>query len=426
MGFGSASNRAVINNIPNKDIISVSSAYTISLRDEGRIINCIANSFSIALPPVSILTVGFACTIWNSSSSSTNIITIDPDADETIDGTDQISLYSGEGISIICDRSKWHVNSDRSTRIYAENSSPSILRPVASGENSIALGYDALKFARSVASGINSFSFAGSASGDYSLALGATASKVGAIAIGSPGYTTKTIANGNYSVAMGGDSIGSKGAVCTSGATGSVALGGSYVSGTSSFAAVNDDASGTYGAKGTTSIAIGKQSLAASASSVAIGLYATSNTIGKYVYSAGRFSTNGDAQCGTYILRCTTTDGSTTTMTTNASTASTNNQVILPNDSTFFFRAHIVGRRSDIDNECAAFIFEGCADRNTAENTVLFVGAPSKQTLARDISSWNSNVVVDTVNGGISFTVVGEANKTIRWVATVQTVEVTG
>lgn len=426
MGFGSASNRAVSNNIPNKDIVSVSSVYTISLRDEGKIINCIANSFSITLPPVSILTAGFACTIWNSSSSSTSIITIDPDQDETIDGIDQISLYSGEGITIICDRSKWHVDSDRSSRIYAENSSPSILRPVASGDSSIALGYDSLKFARSVASGINSFSFAGSASGNYSLALGATASKVGALAIGSPGYTTKTIANGNYSVAIGGDSIGSKGAVCTSGATGSVALGGSYVSGTSSFAAVNDDATGTYGAKGSTSIAIGKQSLASSTSSVAIGLYATSNIAGKFAYSAGRFETNGDAQCGTYILRCTTYDSTTTTLTSNSGSESTTNQVILPNDSTFFFRAHIVGRRSDVDNECAAFIFEGCADRNAAANTVLFVGTPSKQTLARDISSWNSNAVVDSINGGISFTVTGEANKTIKWVATVQTVEVTG
>ena len=426
MGFGSASNRAVINNIPNKDIVSVSSAYTVSLRDEGRIINCIANSFSVALPPVSKLTVGFTCTIWNSSSSSTNIITIDPDADETIDGTDQISLYSGEGISIICDRSKWHDTSDRGSRIYAENSSPAILRPVASGDNSIALGYDSLKYARSVASGITSFSFAGSATGDYSLALGASASRVGAIAIGSPGYVTKAVAGGNYSIAIGGDSAGTRGATCTSGATGSVALGGSYVSGTASFAVVNDDATGTYGAKGANSIAIGKQTLASSASSVAIGMYATSTISGKFAYSAGRFTTNGDAQCGTYILRCTTTDSTPTTLTSNSGAASTTNQVILPNDSTFFFRAHIVGRRSDTDNECAAFIFEGCADRNTSANTVLFVGAPSKQTLARDVSSWNSNAVVDTVNGGISFTVTGESNKTIRWVATVQTVEVSG
>ena len=98
------------------------------------------------------------------------------------------------------------------------------------------------------------------ASGTLSLAIGsgAVASATWATAIGKGSTASAT-----YSAALGNGAKAS--------ATFAVALGGSVAAGDRSFAAVIDDVSGTYGAKGLGSIAIGKQATATGNNSVAIG-----------------------------------------------------------------------------------------------------------------------------------------------------------
>ena len=98
------------------------------------------------------------------------------------------------------------------------------------------------------------------ASGTLSLAIGSSASatKTWATAVGKGASATAT-----YSAAFGNGA--------TAKATFAVALGGSVAAGDRSFAAVIDDTSGTYGAKGLGSIAIGKQATATGNNSVAIG-----------------------------------------------------------------------------------------------------------------------------------------------------------
>jgi hypothetical protein len=70
--------------------------------------------------------------------------------------------------------------------------------------------------------------------------------------------------------------------------------------------------------------------------------------------------------------------------------------------------------------------FKGGIRRGTSAGTTTLIGTPSIDLIASDGSAWTVALTADTTNGGLAVTVTGEAAKTIRWVATVRTTEVTG
>ena len=154
--------------------------------------------------------------------------------------------------------------------LYAANP-VSATDPTASGDNAISIGNASV------------------ASGDQAVAIGAqgaTASATDSIAIGysADATATKAIAigrnaqaTGSFATAIGGSTYGGGSTAIGAGAT---ALGGSYASGTDSFAAAIPNNTSSYGATGTSSIAIGGLSRATSHSSVAIGYDAVSTGIG--------------------------------------------------------------------------------------------------------------------------------------------------
>jgi hypothetical protein len=129
---------------------------------------------------------------------------------------------------------------------------------------------------------------------------------------------------------------------------------------------------------------------------------------------------------GRIITRNTTTDSTPTVLTTDSSTASSTNQLILRNDSTQTFSILVSARRTDADNESAGFKFEGVIDRNANAASTAFVGTPVKNVLGKDTTAWDCNISIDTTNGGLSITVLGETSKIIKWVAICNYVEVTG
>jgi hypothetical protein len=100
--------------------------------------------------------------------------------------------------------------------------------------------------------------------------------------------------------------------------------------------------------------------------------------------------------------------------------------IALPDDSTFMFTAYIVARRSDADNESAGYKIEGVIDRNTGVATTALVGTIIKTVIAEDTAAWDVTAVANVSSGGLTIQVTGEAAKTIRWVARVQLVEVSG
>ena len=86
----------------------------------------------------------------------------------------------------------------------------------------------------------------------------------------------------------------------------------------------------------------------------------------------------------------------------------------------------VAARRADADNESAGWRFSGVIDRNTNAASTALVGAVTATTDAKDSSAWTVAVTADTTNGALIITATGETSKTIRWVAFVRTVEITG
>jgi hypothetical protein len=424
---------------PNTSTITIDNktgAYTVVAGDLGKVINCTANSFTVSLTAAATLGAGFSVTIRNTSSTSSHVITIDPAGSETIDGRTTITLRRGEGTQIVCDGTNWQTGDKKTMRGYSDNIDTGQSRANATGNLSVSIG------AASVAAGATSYAF---------------------------GFDAQTSGDNGTSIGSNSGSNGSRIPVGAGG--GAMALGGSYASGSNSFAAAVANNTSTYGATGSSSIAIGQlakstatrsvaiggettlasgqqavaiggsvltasglnsiaiggsDSTASGDSSYAFGVRAVSAEIGKYSYGAFTNSTQGASQSGMIVLRGQTTNATPAALVSNTNAAGTANQLILRNDSTFAFRILVVARRTDADNESAGYEFVGVVDRNANAASTALVGAVTKTVLAEDTAAWDVNVTADTTNGGLKVEVTGEAAKTILWVATCWTSEVTG
>jgi hypothetical protein len=372
-------------------------AYTVVAGDLGKVINCTANTFTVTLTAAATLGAGFWCWVWNTSTTLSHVITIDPNASETIDGVTTLLLRRGEGMQIVCDGTNWQTGDKKAMRGYAENiSTPAATLPSV-GDGAISLG--------------GRLSHAGGA-GSFGVLIGIDSSNYGARGANSIAIGSETNAAGTRGVAIG------------TGAT--AGFNATVIGAYSSANATNATACGWTATATGYATAIGAATNAAQEFSLSTGYYTVANSVGKFVHGSGRFSASGDAQTGKTVLRRATTDATATVLTANNSAPSTTNQVILPNDSTYAFTALVVARRTDADNESAGYKFEGVVDRNATAATTALVGVVTKTVLAEDTSAWDCEVTADTTNGGLAFTVTGETGKTIRWVATVWTTEVTG
>jgi hypothetical protein len=179
---------------------------------------------------------------------------------------------------------------------------------------------------------------------------------------------------------------------------------------------------------GYSSVGGGRLNTASGAYSAVVGGYGatTRGLNGAEAFAATYFAAQGDAQRALYVASGETTTATPLVITLDQGAAGTTNQVVLPNDATYFFKVSIVARRTDADNESAAYTFEGCIDRNANAASTALVGTPVKTILAEDTSAWDVSVSADTTNGALAITVTGQAAKTIRWVAKIETVEVVG
>lgn len=431
-------------------------AYTVVAGDLGTIINCSgATSFTVSLTAAATLGSGFNCWIWNNTTTAAMVVTIDPNGAETIDGAATLILRRGEGTQIVCDGTNFQIGDKKAMRAYSENySATAVIRSAATGNASLAIG------ANAAASGNGSLALGGFSSGP-------SASGIYAIAIGEA-----VTATSNYSTSIGSNSSAG-GSQAVTGA-GAMALGGSYASGADSFAAAIGSNTSSYGAKGGNSVAFGYLANASASSSIAIsagngatasatgaiaiggrnfgltasgagscaigdnvtatteyafafGHRSTSVIYGKMAYASGYFAALGDAQTGTSVLRTATIDATASVLTSSGAAASTTNQIILPNNSACAFTGTIVARQQAAGgSNFAAWEIKGGIIRNgTAATTSL--GSFNINTLSKTAgaSAWTIALTADTTNGGLAITVTGAAATNIRWVATVQTSEVT-
>jgi hypothetical protein len=423
-----------------KTISNQIAAYTVVSGDLGKIINC-TGTFTVSLTAAATLGSGFTCIIWNTSNTYTAVITIDPNLTETIDGVATLILRRGEGLAIVCDGTNWQVDDKKPMRGYAENIAAGEIRPVVAGENSVVLGRNA-----------------SAAGGDSFAAMyGAEATGYSSIAIG-----INTKAGAMRSTAIGVNATGYQGSVTATG-LGAMALGGSYASGTDSFAAAIGNNTSSYGATGTHSIAIGYLGISNGLSSVAIGSYAnssgqealaiiggtasgarsvacgystssvgnysvalggwsTSSQIGKFAFASGMFLSNGDAQYGKIVLRAATSTTTAVVLTSDGAAAGTTNQLIVATGQAMTFQGMLIGKQPG-SGTIASFIFKGAIVNHAGTITLSTI---SVDTMIDNIGlASGPTFTADTTNKALAVTSGAKAATNIRWVCNIDSVEVT-
>jgi hypothetical protein len=100
-------------------------------------------------------------------------------------------------------------------------------------------------------------------------------------------------------------------------------------------------------------------------------------------------------------------------------------RLTLPDDATWTFRVTVTGHRTDLGNGHAGYTAQGVIYRGAGAASTTIQGSVNKVVLAESNPSWDINISADATNGSIRILVTGENAKTIRWVAVVETVEIT-
>jgi len=164
-------------------------------------------------------------------------------------------------------------------------------------------------------------------------------------------------------------------------------------------------------------------------SSVLGGSYGTARSIqGNTVFVASNtpLGTAYTGQASLLILSRQTTDATATVLCSNASAAGSTNQVILPDNSAYYFKVRVIAGVTGAGNT-KAWTLEGAIKRGVGVGTTAIVGTVTTTIVAQDAgaSAWAVTATADTTNGGLKITVTGQASTTIRWVAKAESVEMT-
>jgi hypothetical protein len=234
----------------------------------------------------------------------------------------------------------------------------------------------------------------------------------------------RNVASGDWSFVGGGggNTASGLGAVIVGGGRTSFNLYVQTASGSASFigAGGNNTASGTM-----SGIVGGYGNTASGDYSMCLGRQVSSRGIyGNIVL--GSAQSTGQAQAGLLVLNTQTTDATATVLASNNSAASTTNQVILPNNSAYYFKGSVIANVTGAANG-AAWSFEGAIMRGANAASTVLIGVPSVNRVAASAgaTAWTIALTADTTNGGLAVTVTGATSTTIRWVAKLETTEVT-
>jgi hypothetical protein len=177
---------------------------------------------------------------------------------------------------------------------------------------------------------------------------------------------------------------------------------------------------------------IGGQGNTASGShSGSIGNFGSTRGINGYLAFSPSYSplgtfTSAPSQSGMLILARQTTDATATALTSNTSAAGTTNQVILPNNSAYFFTGEVISAKT-AGGDAKGWTIEGVIKRGANAASTALVGTPTVTSSFADAgaSTWAIAVTADTTNGGLRVTFTGQAATTIRTVAQIRTTEMT-
>jgi len=240
--------------------------------------------------------------------------------------------------------------------------------------------------------------------------------------------TNRNVASGAWSSVLGGlkntaSGIGS--VICGGGTYDGANGGGNIASGIGSFVGAGWGHQATQDG----AVCLGSGNLANAQFSTAMGEYASTRAItGNFAISpcAAPLSAIYTNQMAFLVLARQTTDATATVLTSTSSAASTTNQVILPNNSAYYFVVTVIAGVTGAGNT-KSWELKGAIKRGAGVGTTAIVGSVTTTVIAADAgaSTWTVTATADTTNGGLAITVTGQAATTIRWVAKVETTEMT-
>jgi len=156
---------------------------------------------------------------------------------------------------------------------------------------------------------------------------------------------------------------------------------------------------------------------------IALGSGSAQTNQGGLAHASGYFTGSGDAQEGFYVLRAITTNNTQTELFLDGAGGS--QRLVFANNSVATFDILIAARRTDATGGGAGYRFVGVIKKDGTAGSNTIVGAVSKTVVGETNNAWDATVTADTTNGNLRIAVTGENSKTIRWVATVRTAEVT-
>jgi len=132
----------------------------------------------------------------------------------------------------------------------------------------------------------------------------------------------------------------------------------------------------------------------------------------------------GVSQAALLVLGRQTTDATATRLTSDSGAASTINQIIMPNNSAYFFTGEVVAGVTGGGNT-KGWTIEGVIKRGANAASTALVGTPTVTSSYADAgaSTWTIALSADTTNGGLAVTFTGQASTTIRTVAQIRTTE---
>jgi len=246
-----------------------------------------------------------------------------------------------------------------------------------------------------------------------------------------------TIGGGNRNTASGlGSFVGGNGGDgaafypnTASGVSSAIVCGtNNTVTGTAAFvgAGISQNNTSSYGF-----IGAGVQNTVNGFSSAIIGGYNgnTRSITGNQVFPACAnpiANASGVSQAALLILGRQTTDATPTALCSETNAAGTTNQVILPNNSAYFFTGEIISGVTGGGNT-KGWTIEGVIKRGANAASTALVGTPTVTSMYADVgaATWAIAVTADTTNGGLTVTFTGQASTTIRTVCSIRTCEMT-
>ena len=225
--------------------------------------------------------------------------------------------------------------------------------------------------------------------------------------------TYSTVAGGGTNTASGLYSAVIGGVSCT--ASGSV----SVVAGSNGSSATNYN----------TAVIGGQINTASGINSVIVGgNYGTSRSLlNSIVFAAcnGTSNTVGSSQTAVVVLATQTTDATATILRSDTSAASGTNQVILPNNSAYYFTGEIISGVTGGGNS-KGWEISGVIKRGANAAATTLVGSTVTSLYAdAGAATWTIALTADTTNGGLAVTFTGQASTTIRTVCQIRTTEMT-